>query len=274
MLNPIDLASITETLVFAPNEDLLFSFNLYENGGINNIEHIGLYFNNSGHGLKVNNYDTSIVFDRYPSEKTVLSDPNGLIESYKFKIREVDAYNFKITYTLTFSQPIDPTNFYITVWDSSNNANYKTFEDVLQISNAEILPDKTFEDITLIDTEPSSDDLFDDITKIIPEVMADTNFGIGGKLNTENFDGIKITGTEKEEEIITTPKTVCEDGTILQNKICVVDTMKQESTKSNTISIIIIIFIMEIILGFFLAIIFRRRRKHQPSYSSLNFIKK
>jgi len=254
-LNPIDLASITETLVFAPNEDLLFSFNLYENGGINNIEHIGLYFNNSGHGHKVADYDTSIVFDRYSTEQLVLTDPNGLIESYKFKIREVDAYNFKITYTLTFSQPIDPTNFYITIWDSSNNANYKTFEDVLKIdvpgdlhnvsiSEEEIIIESDEAEIINVDLDLPPTVSAEDHSTGIAE---DRSTGIAEDHSNGIFEGILEPDSEEPKFDMAPEKKV-----------------ESKDSNTNTLSILIGIFVLEVLLGLLIGIIFREkmRKKH------------
>jgi hypothetical protein len=146
ILEPIDLDSVEETMMFKPNEDLLFSFDLYENQGINNVEHIALYLNNAGQDLKTRDYDTSIVYDKYSSEQLMLSDPNGLIESYDFEIVELDANNFKVNFNLKFLQTFDTTNLYVTVWDSDKNPTYKTFENILQISDSENIPEQLVPD--------------------------------------------------------------------------------------------------------------------------------
>ncbi len=125
ILEPVDLDSITQPLVYKPHEDLVFSFDLFENQGINYVEHVGLYLNNNGQDLKTKDYDTSIVYDKYSPEELILSDPNGLIESYEFNITEIDRTNFKVTFDLTFSKTFDPTNFYVTVWDLDKNVDYK-----------------------------------------------------------------------------------------------------------------------------------------------------
>ena len=53
----------------------------------------------------------------------------------------------------------------------------------------------------------------------------------------------------------------CGDDAVLKNGICIADTAKQESEKSDRISIIIGIFILEIILGALVGIIFTKQRK-------------
>jgi len=142
-LAPFDLASVSETMTFKPNEEIVFSFNLYENGGLNNIEHVALYLNNQGSELKTKDYDTSIVFDKYSAQELTLSDPNGLIGSYDFKIIEIDAYNFKAQFHVEFLQTLDTTNFYVTVWDLDKNPGYKTYENVLQIVDSPDLTEPT-----------------------------------------------------------------------------------------------------------------------------------
>jgi hypothetical protein len=262
MLDPVDLNSIEDTLTFKTNEDLAFSFDLYENQGLNNIEHIGFYLNNKGPDLKTKDYDTSIVFDKYSSEELTLSDPNGLLDSYDFNIKEIDAYNFKITYYLTFSETFDASNFYITAWDSDKNPTYKTFEGILQISDSENLGDeaiyenkKTFENnevfdddspsLTSLENIPTSHENPSDEIVEIPEPVVSLR---------------QLLQKVQADAVIPT-NTACGDESVLKNGICVIDIIKQESEKSDRISIIIGIFILEIILGTLIGVIFRTQRK-------------
>jgi len=258
MLEPIDLNSIEDTLVFKTNEDLAFSFDLYENQGINNIEHVGLYLNNAGPDLKTKDYDTSIVFDKYAPEELMLSDPNGLIESYDFEIMEIDAFNFKITYSLTFSQTFDTTNFYVTVWDSDKNPNYKTFEGILQISNSENLLDEIVYENEIIfeNNEEVFDDDVDSPSAVSPESPSDTFVEI-----PEPVVSLRQLLQKMQAEASIPSNNACGDDSILKNGICVNDVVTQESEKSNRISIIIGIFILEIILGTLTGIMFREQRK-------------
>ena len=143
ILEPVDLDSESETMMFKTNEEIVFSFGLYEDGGINNIEHIALYLNNHGPDLKTKDYDTSIIFDKYSDKELTLSDPNGLIDSYDFKIIEIDAYNFKAQFNVKFLQTLDTTNFYVTVWDLDKNPDYHTYENILQINDSETFIEET-----------------------------------------------------------------------------------------------------------------------------------
>ncbi len=257
MLEPIDLNSIEDTLVFKTNEDLAFSFDLYENQGINNIEHVGLYLNNNGPDLKIKDYDTSIVFDKYSPEELMLSDPNGLIESYDFNIKEIDAFNFKITYSLTFSQTIDTTNFYVTVWDSDKNPHYKTFEGILKISDLENLLDEiVYENEIIFENNEVFDDDIDLPSTVSPENPSDAFVEI-----PEPVVSLRQLLQKMQAEANMPLNTACGDGSVLKNGICVNDIAKQESEKLNTISMIIGIFILEIILGMLIGIIFRKQRK-------------
>jgi hypothetical protein len=248
--------------VFKTNEKLAFSFDLYENQGLNNIEHIGLYLNNIGPDLKTKDYDTSIVFDKYSSEELTLSDPNGLIESYDFNIKEIDAYNFKITYYLAFSQTFDTSNFYITAWDSDKNPSYKTFEGVLQISDSENLGDKvvyenekTFENNEVFDdNSPSSTSLENSSTSL--ENSSDEFVEI-----PEPVVSLRQLLQKMQADAVMPTNTACGDDSVLKNGMCVADIVKQESEKFDRISIIIGIFILEIILGALIGIIFRTQRK-------------
>ena len=140
MLNPIDLNSVNGTLTFKPHEKLSFTYNLFEDKGITNIDHVGLYLNNIGKDLRIQNYDTSIEYDAFSLVPLKVHDPNGLLESYDFKITEIDAYNFVIRYTLQFSKDVDTTNLYVVVWDLDKNPSYATYEGILKISSEESLP--------------------------------------------------------------------------------------------------------------------------------------
>jgi len=255
MLSHIDLDTLTETLEFEPNEDLLFSFNLYEDGGINNIEHIGLYLNNYGHGLKVADYDTSIIFDRYSPEQLVLTDPNGLIESFDFKIREIDTYNFKILYSFTFTQPLDVTNFYVTVWDLGKHVAYKTFEDVLKInvpgdlhnvsiSEEEIIIESDEAKIINLDLDLPPTVSAEDHSNGIAE---DHSNGIAEDHSNGIFEGILEPDSEEPKFDMAPEKKV-----------------ESKDSNTNTLSILIGIFVLEVLLGILIGIIFREkmRKKH------------
>lgn len=263
------LDSIAQPLTYKPHEELVFSFELFENQGINNVEHVGLYLNNKGQDLRTKDYDTSIVYDKYASEELTLVDPNGLIESYEFNIEEIDGFNFEVSFSLTFAQSFDSTNFYVTVWDSDKNADYETYENILHITT-ENLP-RTFvyeKEITFESVEQTFDDVeqvLDDVEKTLEDVDPDAFAEIPDPLGSDEskFDMV----SEKEKESVVPSKSVCVDG-VLENGVCVIDIKNQESSKSNnnTISIIVVIFILEIILGVVIGIIYSKQRK-----KSLNF---
>ncbi len=79
--------------------------------------------------------------------------------------------------------------------------------------------------------------------------------------------------TEKEKKSIVPSKSVCVDGVVDENGICVIDIVNQEYNKSNTntISTIIVIFILEIILGVLIGIIYSKQRKKIPKFHKISF---
>jgi len=182
---------------------------------------------------------------------------------------EIDAYNFKITYDLTFTQPIDTTNFYVTTWDLDKNPGYKTFEDVLKISYSEELPDEIiFEKETIIENNDVSSD--SDASLSVDSSTNPSDGGFGGILTPTDSEEPKFDMVfKKKVESNITPKIVCRDGTVLNNEICVLDITKQESkSNTNTLSILVGIFLLEAILSIFIIIMKRRRKKHEdiPKY--------
>jgi hypothetical protein len=134
-----NLKTLTHSLTFKPNDELIFSVPITEEHGIQNIEHIGLYLDNVGTDLRSKDYDTSIVYEKYGKPELVVTDPYNLFESSDVKILETDRINGIIEFNLVFSKPMDTSNLYVTIWNIEREPASYTFENILTISDNDSL---------------------------------------------------------------------------------------------------------------------------------------
>jgi len=132
-LQNIDLNSVTEPMIFQTDETLVFRIGMFEQQGINYVQHAALYLNNVGEDLRSSDYDTSIVFDKYSEELITTNDPNNLLKHSEFKLLARDATYMIVQFSLTFENPMDTSNLYFLSWNEDKNPTYKTYDDVLTI---------------------------------------------------------------------------------------------------------------------------------------------
>jgi len=127
------LNSLEQTQVLNTGELLVFEFDLFENDGINNVEHVTLFINNVGVDTNQYDYDTSIVFERFGISEVVINDPNELFSSADFKIVEEDSQNFRLQFYITFEKPMDTSNIYLQAWDLDKNVIYKEIPNAIMV---------------------------------------------------------------------------------------------------------------------------------------------
>ena len=125
--------SFDSTQTVNTNEPLTFVFDLYENGGINNLEHATLYMNIRGDETNVDFSDTYILFDR--GQSTHIIDPHGFIENANFEILEKTAWDLILKYDITFAKPMETSHIIIQSWDLDRNSSTKIFENALQVGD-------------------------------------------------------------------------------------------------------------------------------------------
>ena len=128
---------------------MVFKAELYENQGMNYVEHVSIHLNNLNEEVLDNNlsstntnqddYDTSITFERFSNPELTVIDPNGLLSQADISIVEVNATNFIVEFLVTFEKPMDTSNIYLQTWDLDKNPDYKEITDILTIVDPQSL---------------------------------------------------------------------------------------------------------------------------------------
>jgi len=153
ILSDTNKNSFDSTQTVNTGEPLTFIFDLYENGGKNNLEHATLYMNIRGDETDVDSSDTYILFDR--GQSTHIIDPHGFIENANFEILEKTPWDLVLKYDITFAKPMDTSHIIIQSWDLDRHSSTKIFENALQVVDPntilvaeEIIPEPEIQQFT------------------------------------------------------------------------------------------------------------------------------
>ncbi|HSA98338.1 MAG TPA: hypothetical protein VLF17_04595 [Candidatus Nitrosotenuis sp.] len=129
IISNVDLNSLTTTRMVKTGEKLVLRFDLAEDQGINNINHVELGINNKGDENIPS--DTKIVFEKYHA--LVVEDPHKLFSSAEFTILEKDATNFVLKFDMTFAKPMNMSDVRLLVWDLDKNFAQKYYHNALTV---------------------------------------------------------------------------------------------------------------------------------------------
>jgi len=139
----INLNDLEEPQVLAIGEQLLFQAELYENQGINYVDHVSMHINNvndemldnelSSTSTTQDDYDTSITYERFSTPELSVVDPNGLLSVAEVSFVEVNATNFIVEFLVTFEKPMDISHIYLQTWDLDTNPDYKEIQNIITI---------------------------------------------------------------------------------------------------------------------------------------------
>jgi len=122
----------SDTQSIQVGEEIEFSFDLYENGGTGNIQHVALYLNMRGDKFTYADSDTYIIFDSGKPVKIV--DPNGYFANAEFTILEKDTFNLTLKYKLVFAKMMENSHILLRVWDFD-----KRNTDVIHLNAIEVV---------------------------------------------------------------------------------------------------------------------------------------
>jgi len=204
-----DLDDSTEPITIQTNDPINLTFDLYENGGIYNVEHITMYFfpgdaTGLGHSEIVSNSDTYILFDR--GQSTHVIDPHGYFANAEFDLSQIDAWNLEINYAITFAKPMDVTSLLIRTWDLDRNTGDKLLVNALEVvetSFLEVPSDITSQESSITPTE---------LVDIPPWVKNNAYWWSNHEI--ENSDFIAGIQYMVNQNIIYIPKTEVSDSPI------------------------------------------------------------
>ena len=131
----LDLSDPNAVTKLQPTDRLILRQDLYENQGINNIQHSTLYFG-QGTQQEVQSSKTYIKFEK--NEPLQISDPNGYFgNKTKFNILERDAFNFVLKYDIEFGSTMPKSDMLLYVFDGDRNVAKKFFDDKIVVLPAE-----------------------------------------------------------------------------------------------------------------------------------------
>ena len=156
----VNLDDSSGPVTIQTGEDTTFTFDIYENQGITNLEHVTMYFfigedaNLSANHNDVSKSDTYILFDT--GQSVHVTDPHGYFENASFDVSEIDPWNLKIKYDITFAKPMETSSLLIRTWDNDKNTADKILLNALKVVEASFFNvpvDLISQDSTLTQTE-------------------------------------------------------------------------------------------------------------------------
>jgi len=136
-----DLTDPTKHTKLHPEDRGILRQDLFENQGINYIQHVTLYFGLTGSTPEeLQKSNTYIMFDK--DQSVHVSDPSGNFGKVKFNILERDAYNFVLKYDIEFVGLMPRTDMFMYEYDLDRNISKKHFENVFAVTASEpIVPE-------------------------------------------------------------------------------------------------------------------------------------
>ena len=172
-------------------QSISFTFNIKENQGTGNLEHITLYVDTKKPDLSQDFKTTHIRWEGWNKPVSV-NDPNEIFNSANIEVTPIDAVNSKVDINFAFAIPIDDVYLQLIAWDFSRNQIQEYYPSVLQVVNAESLVFETPESKTKpsnefgMDSEPIfSWQIFNEWAGYSSDVVSDQEFlsdlGIGGE---------------------------------------------------------------------------------------------
>jgi len=132
-LDPVSLDSVDQKIVLPTKEDLVFTAEIYEDQGINNIQHVEILLDFGGLEISDNDSITQIVYEK--DSPLTINDPKQFFSEIDLRILEKDAYNGVLQLLVTFEKPMDTSSIKLVTWDLQNNKSTKTLENVLRIED-------------------------------------------------------------------------------------------------------------------------------------------
>jgi len=132
----IDLGDSSGPISIQTSQSITFTFDIYENQGINNLEHVTMYFfagdtTDLGNSEIISKSDTYILFDTRKSVYVI--DPHGYFANAEFVLSEKDTWNFEIKYDITFAKPMETSSILIRSWDNDKNTADKIFINAIEV---------------------------------------------------------------------------------------------------------------------------------------------
>jgi len=124
------LSANTASLTVGKQSDISMGFKLP--GGINDLDHIGLYAN-IGNGQNKFDSDTYIYFDRFKNPQITIHDPHGFFKSVDMDVTEPTKGNIDANFVFDFAKSLDNSNVVFEAWNINRDSATKEIPDLLKV---------------------------------------------------------------------------------------------------------------------------------------------
>ncbi len=130
------------TKTVSTDKNLEFKYNMYENGGIDNLYHATMYFfsaaeTDSKKHIDISKSQAYITFNR--GEPVQVVDPHGYFANAGFEISKKDTWNLILKYDITFAKPMPESHILLRSWDSQRNSADKILPNAITVTESSIV---------------------------------------------------------------------------------------------------------------------------------------
>jgi len=130
--------SLEHTNVVNTGDTQVFRFDLYENGGINNLEHVAVYLNIRGEDFAIEDSDTFLIWEK--SKPLEVNDPHGFFADVDFNVLQGDdAFNLVLNLEVIFAKPMETSHIVLKTWDLDRWSGDLELVDALTVVDPGIL---------------------------------------------------------------------------------------------------------------------------------------
>jgi hypothetical protein len=146
------------SITIETGKPLHLQLKMYENGGVDNVQHVTLYLNQDGNRILNDLTETTITFEQ--GKETEISDPYNLIESVTIK-QSTDGNKSVFDFEVIFSNEMGTSDLLFRVWDAKRNSVNLHIPDTLMVIIGE--PTSTFSTgVIKEDSIPTSNESIDE----------------------------------------------------------------------------------------------------------------
>jgi len=103
-------------------------------GGLNDLDHIGLYAN-IGTGQDKYDSDTYIYFDRFKTPQITIHDPHGFFKSVNIDVTEPTKSNIDVNFVFDYAKSLDNGNVVFEAWNLKRDAALKEIPNLLNVDD-------------------------------------------------------------------------------------------------------------------------------------------
>lgn len=148
-VSPESMSASTSSFTVGKKSDISMGFKMP--GGLNDLDHIGLYAN-IGPGQDKYDTDTYIYFDRFKTPQITIHDPHGFFKSVNIDVIEPTKSNIDVNFVFDFAKSIDNPNVVFEAWNIKKDGAIKEIPDLLKVDDPTKPEDVVPKDETITQT--------------------------------------------------------------------------------------------------------------------------